>query len=63
MKLAYKATDDYGVVKAAALIRPLDDKGRSQIRRTLTVEVPVPGRQGGKRHRLSRSDGTLLTPA
>ena len=28
LKLAYKATDDYGVVKAAALIHPLDDKGQ-----------------------------------
>src|SRR5262249_38709438 len=26
LKLSYKGTDDYGVVKAAAIIRPLDDK-------------------------------------
>ena len=44
LKLAYKATDDYGVVKAAALIRPLDDKGQEvKTAETLTVDLPVPG--------------------
>ena len=44
LKLAYKATDDYGVVKAAALIRPLDDKGREvKTAEILTVDLPVPG--------------------
>src|SRR5262249_49742519 len=44
MKLAYKAQDDYGVVKAAAVIRPLDDKGQEvKTAEALVVEVPVPG--------------------
>ncbi len=39
LKLSYKATDDYGVVKAAALIRPLDDKGQEvKTAETLVVE-------------------------
>jgi len=44
LKLAYKGTDDYGVVKAAALIRPLDDKGQEiKSAETFVVELPVPG--------------------
>jgi uncharacterized protein (TIGR02302 family) len=44
LKLSYKGQDDYGVVKAAARIRPLDDKGREiASAETLTVELPVPG--------------------
>ncbi len=44
LKIAYKASDDYGVVKAAALIRPLDDKGQEvKTAETLVVELPVPG--------------------
>ncbi|HEX3486276.1 MAG TPA: TIGR02302 family protein [Micropepsaceae bacterium] len=44
LKLSYKGTDDYGVVKAAALVRPLDDKGQEiKTAETLTVELPVPG--------------------
>ncbi|HEX5279623.1 MAG TPA: TIGR02302 family protein [Micropepsaceae bacterium] len=44
LKLSYKATDDYGVVKAAVIIRPLDDKGTELKSATpLTVELPVPG--------------------
>jgi hypothetical protein len=47
LKLAYKTEDDYGVVKAAALIRPLDAKGQViTTAETLVVELPVPG--GGK---------------
>src|SRR5262249_53687901 len=47
LKLSYKGTDDYGVVKAAALIRPLDAKGQEiKNAETLVVELPVPG--GGK---------------
>jgi uncharacterized protein (TIGR02302 family) len=44
LKLSYKAGDDYGVVKAAALIRPLDDNGNEiKSAQTLRVELPVPG--------------------
>ncbi len=44
LKLSYKATDDYGVVKAAAVVRPLDDKGLEvKSAEPLTVELPVPG--------------------
>ena len=58
LKLAYKTEDDYGVVKAAALIRPLDAKGEEiKTAETLVVELPVPG--GGKvdlQQRVPRSD-------
>ena len=44
LKLSYKATDDYGVMKAAAIIRPLDDKGQEvKSAEPLNVELPVPG--------------------
>src|SRR6185295_7572207 len=44
LKLAYKGSDDYGVVKAAALIRPLDDKGTEvKTAEALVVELPVTG--------------------
>jgi hypothetical protein len=42
LKLAYKAEDDYGVVKTAALIRPLDAKGEEiKTAETLVVELPA----------------------
>src|SRR6185436_93322 len=44
LKLAYKTEDDYDVVKAAALIRPLDAKGEEiKTAETFVVELPVPG--------------------
>jgi uncharacterized protein (TIGR02302 family) len=44
LKLSYKATDDYGVVKATVIIRPLDDKGQERkSAEPLVVDLPVPG--------------------
>ncbi len=44
LKIAYKAKDDYGVVKAAILVKPLDAKGvEVKGAETLNVELPVPG--------------------
>src|SRR4029450_5508941 len=44
LKLAYKGSDDYGIVKAAALIRPLDTKGQEvKTAEPLAVELPIAG--------------------
>ena len=44
LKLAYKAADDYGVVKMAALAVPLDDKGAEiSTAEVLEIELPAPG--------------------
>jgi hypothetical protein len=44
LKLAYKGSDDYGVVKAAAIIRPLDAKGAEiKTAEPLVVELPISG--------------------
>jgi uncharacterized protein (TIGR02302 family) len=45
LKLAYKASDDYGVTKVQAVIQPLDDKSGAKPQ-ALILDLPVPPGNG-----------------